>query len=164
VRPHPTPPKDEKEILAACDLALSLAPPERAPDLPPDDYAIAPFHQFEWDVWPIGESIRLAFVKNPKLKKSKAALAKLVEVACCVNLRRGRQSFIMAMGFVAARPLASQLITFLNDEDVNGHIIDTLLKMKVPGFGGQVQPLLGDKRAWVRRLAYRYLSRHAPLP
>jgi hypothetical protein len=38
------------------------------------------------------------------LKKKTALVSRVTEVAIQRNLRRGRQAFVMAMGFVAARP------------------------------------------------------------
>jgi hypothetical protein len=62
---------------------------------------------FEWDNWPIAGSNRRAFGQFPKLKKGAALVGKVVEVATHRNPRRGRQSFVMAMGFVDASQYAA---------------------------------------------------------
>ena len=51
----------------------------------------------------------------------------------CRNLRRGRQSFIMLLGFKAAEPFAGEIAHDLRDRDVDGHVLDTPLKMRAPG-------------------------------
>ncbi|MGH2397835.1 MAG: hypothetical protein ACRDFW_12835, partial [bacterium] len=101
----------------------------------------------------------LAFVKHPNLKRRPRVLSKVFEVAICRNLRRGRQSFVMALGFVSARPYAGALAPSLADPDVDGQVIYTLIKMKAPGFAQLVTPLLNSDETWIRRLAKRYIDR-----
>ena len=69
---HPMP-LTEEQVLAACGEAIRLAPTEFPPTLPPSkELSGAPeWYPFERQAWPIGESIRQAFAKNPKLKKTR---------------------------------------------------------------------------------------------
>jgi len=155
-------PPEEDHILAACDQALRLAPAEYPSTLPSSAKLLgAPeWHAFEHEAWPIGESIRRAFVKNPRLKKNDLLLSRVAQVATCRNLRRGRQSFILALGFAAARKYAPDLAPFLSDPDVDGQVLDTLIKMKAPGFAGKVRFLLNSDHTWIRRLAKKYVDRY----
>jgi hypothetical protein len=155
-------PASEEEILAACEQALRLAPAEYPRTLPPSRELMgAPeWYSFESEAWPIGEGIRRALVENPRLRKKDAVLAKVAEVATCRNLRRGRQSFIMALSFVAARRYAEALVPLLNDADVDGQVLDTLIKMKAPGFAPEVASLLHADKTWIRRLAKKYVDRY----
>jgi len=152
----------EKEILAACEKAIRLAPAEFQPTLRESKELLgAPeWYPFELEAWPIGESVRKAFSRNPKLRKREVLLSKVVEVATCRNLRRGRQSFIMALGFVSARPYAEHLGAFLDDPDVDGHVLRTLLKMRAPGFARDAKLLLHSDKSWKRRWAKKYLDQH----
>jgi hypothetical protein len=155
-------PTSEEEVLAACDQALRLAPKEWPPTLRASkELQGAPeWYPFEHEAWAIGESVRRAFVQCPKLKKKTALISKVAVVATCRNLRRGRQSFIMAMGFVAACPHALSLVGSLGDSDVNGQVVYTLLKMKAAGFTNDVAPLLQSEKSWIRRLAKKYIERY----
>jgi hypothetical protein len=155
-------PASAEEIFAACETALSLAPALYPPTLPPfkESLGAPDWYSFEHEAWGIGESVRRSFVQNPKFKKNQDVLNRMLEVACCRNLRRGRQSFIMALGFVAARLYAKTLSSFLNDPDVDGHVVYTLIKMKAPGFISEVEPLLQSDKTWIRNLAKKYLSRY----
>jgi hypothetical protein len=158
-------PASAAEIIEACEQGLGLAPIEYPPDLPALNApkalrGLPQWHSFEHEAWGIGERIRRAFVQNPKLKKNAAALEKVLEVAGCRNLRRGRQSFIMALGFVDAREHAKALSPFLRDPDVDGHVLYTLIKMRAPGFVPEVEPLLQSDKTWKRNLAKKYLSRY----
>ena len=155
-------PESEEQILAACEKALSLAPSEWPVDLPPSKelFGAREWYPFEHEAWAIGESIRRAFVKRPTLRKRTALVSKVAEVATCQNLRHGRQAFVMAMGFVDACPFAATLAQFLHDADVDGHVIDTLIKMKAAGFAHDVSPLLQSEKSWIRRKARKYVDRY----
>ena len=155
-------PASAEEIFEACEKALLLAPALYPPTLPPlKELMGAPdWYSFEHEAWGIGESVRRSFVQNPKFKKNQAVLNKVVEVACHRNLRKGRQSFIMALGFVAARQYANTLAAFLSDPDIDGQVLYTLIKMKASGFVPEVEPSLQSDKTWIRNLAKKYLSRY----
>jgi hypothetical protein len=160
----PDVPASAEEVLAASEKALLLAPAEYPPTLPPSkEFPGAPdWYGFEHEAWGIGESIRRAFAQEPRFKKNRAVLEKVLEVASCRNLRRGRQSSIMALGFVAARQHAKALSPFLRDPDVDGYVLYTLIKMKAPGFVPEVEPLLQSDKTWIRNSAKKYLRRYGP--
>jgi len=155
-------PTCEEQVLAACEAALRLAPSAWPPDLPASKELLgAPeWYPFERNAWAIGESIRRAFVQYPRLKKKTVLTSKIAEVATCRNLRRGRQSFVMAMGFVAARSYAAELVPFLGDTDVDGQVVYTLLKMRAGGHALAVGALLRSEKTWIRRLAKKYAERY----
>jgi hypothetical protein len=155
-------PNSEDEIIHGCHQALCLAPSEYPPTLPTSKERLdAPeWYGFELAAWPIGERIRQALSKNPRFKKNIGVVTKILEVAICRNLRRGRQSFVTTLGFVAAKGHAQDLVPFLNDEDVDGQVVGTLLKMRAAGYGREVRPLLDSKQAWIKRLAKNYISRY----
>jgi RecG-like helicase len=88
-------------------------------------------------------------------------LAKVAEVATYRNLRRGRQSFVMAPGFVAARQFADTVALFPSDLDVDGQVLDTLIRMKAPGYTREAISLLRSYKVWIRRLAKKYVERYS---
>jgi hypothetical protein len=155
--------ESEERIIQACDQALSLAPQEYPPDLPPlkEIWGTAEnWYPYEHEAWKIGEQIRATLVKVRALKEKDSLLARVAEVATCRNLRRGRQSFIMALGFVDAKKYAPILAPLLGDQDVGGHVLWTLIKMKASGFTSEARLLLHSDRAWIRRLARTYVERY----
>ena len=109
----------------------------------------------------MGESIRKSLQAHPSLKKDPLIAAAILDVLRHRNLRRGRESFVMALGYVGASAHAPALVALIGDHDICGHVVDTLLKMRVGGYGREVAPLAGHKQAWVRRLAKRYVERYA---
>jgi hypothetical protein len=152
------------EVIDACEAARSLAPTEVPSDLAPDaSIGGAPgWHPFEHAAWPIGESIRLSLKEAPSLKRDSRALDAVADVVRCRNLRRGRQSFVMALGFTGAARYAPVLADYLTDPDIAGQVLDTLRQMRAGGYDGAVAPLLRARHAWIRNLARRYLDRFAP--
>jgi hypothetical protein len=146
------------DICHKCSHAIALAPPERLSDLPKSESGVPQWYPFEHAAWAIGEDIRLALKTNPKLRADPRVHECLLSVAEVRRLRRGRQPFILNLGFRAASPTASRVAALLDDPDVAGHALDTLLKMRADGFAPKVWPLSGSEFAWVRRLAKRYLK------
>lgn len=151
-----------EEIIAACHAAKDLAPAFFPADLPPDPIApdVPAWHQFENKAWGIGEQIRQSLLAQPKLKKNPEVIRAILEVIQLRNLRRGRESFVMLLGFTGAAMHAPLVATFANDPDIAGHVVDTLLKMRAPGFSKEIFALTSHKRAWIRRLAHRYIDRY----
>ena len=160
-----------QKVMDICRDALALAPKTYPPDLPPLKFPFPPgrgmpevpdWYRFELQCWPMGEEVRRTFQKWPRLKRDPAATASVMEVVECANLRRGRQSFVMAIGFTAAAHLAPRAARFLNDPDIGGHVVDTLLKMRAPGFEEGIKPLLTAPHTWIRNLAKKYVARYSP--
>jgi len=153
-------PATEQDICAACDLAISLSPVTYPPTLPSSQQLSgAPeWYPFEHEVWPIGEKIRLAFVKDRSLRRH-SAFAKVAKVVGYPNLRRGRQSFVMALEFPEACQFAPVIAQLVTDPDVDGQVVHTLLKMKAGGYRELIEPLLHSDKTWIRRLAKRYVER-----
>lgn len=161
--PPPVVPPEENAVLAAIDSALGLAPKDVPPDLPENSNAKnePAWHLFEHRAWEIGEAIRQALAAKPSLRKSAPIQRGLLAVADRRQLRRGRQSFFFGLSHVAAQPHADRVAAHLADEDVQGHALDALLKMRARGYSEGVRPLAGARHAWIRRLAKKYLEREA---
>ena len=151
-------------IIAACAAAKSLAPADFPTDLAPDRFTSgAPaWYSFEHAAWRVGETIRLSFQATPRLKRDPRVVDAVVDVIRCRNLRRGRQSFVIALGFTCAARCAPTIVEYLGDPDLAGQVVDTLLKMRAAGCAEAVSRLLDTPHAWIRNLARRYLDRYAP--
>src|SRR5450830_896429 len=151
-------PSSLEEVIAATDQALAMAPVEYPPTLPAKHELLgAPdWYPFEHEAWPVGEAIRHAFKAHPSLKRDSRAIEAVLHVIEHRHLRRGRQSFVMAISFVAARPFAPRVAAFLADPDIDGQVIRTLIGMKAAGYADAVRPHLSARHAWIRRYAKRY--------
>ncbi len=140
----------------------------RSPKLSPSDLTTPGRHtsdelewnQLEYKAWTLGEVIRQTLVKNPKLKASPVVLESILEVVECRGLRRGRQSFLLSLSFAGAAHFAPRIAPFLKDNDVSGHALNALIRMRAIGYAAEVVPLLDAKHTWVRKLANQYLERY----
>ena len=135
--------------------------PERILDpLPPDDALGGEpgWRDFEWRVWKIGEEIRQLLLKAPRLRADPCIQETLLGVAIDRRAQRGRQSFVMLLGYRSCVRHAVRLSEHLDDPAVDGHVISTLYKMRAPGHSAAVRPHLEDRHAWVRNEAKRYLA------
>ncbi len=157
--------ESKADLAELCRRTLESAPGAVPPDLPIDSKAGAPeWYDFEHRAWEAGEHVRQAFSRNRTWKKDAALREQVLEVAVHRQLRRGRQAWVMALGFVDAHELAPGLAVFLSDPDVEGQIVDTLIRMRAGDFSDRVWPLTNHEQAWVRKLARRYLKQYATAP
>jgi hypothetical protein len=67
----------------------------------------------------------------------------------------------VALGFVAAKGYAEILAPFLSGPEIDGQVLDTLIKMKVFGYTAEIEKLLYSHKAWIRRLAREYIDRYS---
>lgn len=51
-------------------------------------------------------------------------------------------------------------IALLHDHYIEGHVVYTLYKMKVPGYTSEITPFLMHKRTWVRNYAKQYIQKY----
>ena len=155
-------PANEEAVLQALDSARRLVPTKKLPTLSLSRIARQPeWHAVEQAAWEIGESVRQALMAAPRLRKSASIREALVSLTEQENLGRGRQAFFFSLSHVAAGSVADRVARHLDDPEVQGHALDALLKMKAYGYIQAVKPLLTSRQVWVRRLAKRYVEKHA---
>jgi hypothetical protein len=155
---------DKAEILGEVDKLVSraekLIPKVLEPDLPPTNLlpTVPDWHDFEHKVWKFGEELRQLIKANPTLRKEKELFQRILKISINRNAKRGRQSFIMLFDTKQLSNFAKHLVTQLDDEFVNGHIIKLIQKMHVAGFESEIKPFIEHKHAWIRNVAKKYLT------
>ena len=151
-----------KQILGLAEKAENDIPSELKADLPPGQYTSgAPeWHSFEYQIWDYGEKIRQLLTKDKSLRKDIELQRAFVRVACNPNAKRGRQSFIMLLGYTCCVKFAPDIASQLADPHVDGHVIDTLTKMRCSDFVEKIKPFTSDKTAWVRKAAKQYIQKY----
>ena len=147
------------DLVAKAEAAI---PATLLPDLPPARYTSgAPeWHGFEDVVWQQGEVIRQLLVECKSLRKDAGLQSAFLRVACNRKAKRGRQSFIMLLGYSCCSGSAPAIAGQLSDPDVAGHVVDTLTKMRCPDFVQDVEELTNSDTTWVRNKAKRYVERY----
>lgn len=150
-------------ILRKVKEAGGLIPDVYIPNLPPTELTkdVPDWHDFEHKIWMLGEEIRLLLVSKKSLRRDKNLQSEFVRIATNRNSKRGRQPFIMLLGYKFCRHHAKEISAQIDDPFVDGHVIMTLRKMRAEGYSIQTRPFLNSSVSWVRNEAKKYLSRLA---
>lgn len=150
----------DNEMEYLLSAAESIIPDSIMPDLPymtsaPD---VHEWHSFELTLWNTGEKIR-QLISLHKKSLTQNQLERILNICQDKRAARGRQSFVMLLGRKQYADFSHRLISLLNDEDINGHVIDTLYKMRAPGYSTVITPFLQHNRSWIRKAAERYIQK-----
>ena len=141
--------------------AEALIPKENLPDLPYMDLApdVHDWYDFEHKLWEIGEEIR-QFLSENKNKLNEKQIERIVSICLDKKAKRGRQSFVMLLGKKVYSSYADKIVTVLNDDDIDGQVIDTLYKMGAKEYVERIEPFLTHNRTWIRNEAKRYVKKY----
>lgn len=139
--------------------AEKLIPNELLPDLPFISPGVHDWYDFEHQFWEVGEEIRI-FLRENNRKLNKYQIEKVVNICLDKRAKRGRQSFVMLLGRKMYADYADKIISLLSDDDVDGHVIDTLYKMQVGGYSIYIEPFLNHNCTWIRNEAKRYIKKY----
>ncbi len=151
----------DNEIDNLLNRAEVLIPEENLPDLPFMDLApdVHDWYEFEHKLWDVGEEIR-QFLSENKNKFNNSQIYRIVKICLDKRAKRGRQSFVMLLGRKMYCGYSEQIVAFLNDDDVDGQVIDTLYKMAAKEYVDLIEPFLTHNRTWIRNEAKRYIMRY----
>ena len=143
--------------------AEALIPANMTPDLPAGEMTSGSpeWHNFEHEIWQVGEKVRQLMTKNASLRTDSTLQSSIAGICSNRNAKRGRQSFLMLLGYKCCQSHARTVASQLNDPCVEGHVIDTLIKMKAPGFVNEIQSFVSHRTPWVRKKAKTYCQRYA---
>jgi hypothetical protein len=147
-------------VLETVKKAAASIPDRQVPRQPPSaELSGEPAWQpFEHVVWDAGEAIRQLLVRCPALRRDPEVQEGFLRIATDRRAHRGRQSFIMLLGFKACAQHATRLVQELADPNVDGHVIWALNRMKVPDFSRRIEPFMTHEKAWIRKEATRYVA------
>lgn len=147
-----------EEIAAAAEEAI---PARLMPDLQPGKYSSdqPEFYRFEHEIWHLGERIRQLLLEKVSLRKDETLQKRFAAISTNRHAKRGRQSFIMLLGFKSCQKHSESIASQIDDPAVCGHVIDTLLKMKADSFVAEVKPFVNHEVAWIRKKARTYCER-----
>ena len=150
----------DSELEELLRKAEALIPEELLPDLPfmkeaPD---VHDWYMFEHELWGVGEEIRQLTLKYKK-KFDKSQLDRIANICLDKRAKRGRQSFVLLLGRKQYVDYADKIVTVLEDEDVDGHVINTLYKMQAGQYVELMKPFLNHKRTWIKNEAKRFINK-----
>ncbi len=141
--------------------AENLVPKENLPDLPYMDAAsdVHEWYQFEGQLWDVGEEIRQLIVEHNK-KLNEPQVKRIIEICLDKRAKRGRQSFVLLLGKKCYCTFADEIIHLIDDDDIDGHVINTIYKMQAGQYVDKIKPFLNHKRTWIRNEAKRYIQKY----
>lgn len=150
-------------ILKKIKRAQGLIPKQLEPDLPPTQLLpdVAEWHSYEHEIWKLGAEIRQLIATCPSLRNDEELNTKIVSICLNPNTKRGRQSFIMLLGYKQHSNFAPDLIAQVTDGHVTGHILDTISKMKISGYSHIMRQYTDHETTWIKNVAKRYLTQYA---
>ena len=151
----------DKELDNLLLRAEELIPTEDLPDLPFMKLApnVHDWYKFEHQLWDVGEEIRQFLLVN-KNKLNDNQIERIIEICLNKKAKRGRQSFVMLLGKKIYCSYARRLVSLLDDNDVDGHTIDTLYKMGAAEYIELIRPFLTHKQTWIKNEAKRYIKKY----
>ena len=152
----------DNQINKILSEAESLVPNEKLPDLPfmPEAPDVHDYYRFELDLWDKGEEIR-QLIFDSKKKPNIHQIKRILDICTNPLAKRGRQSFVMLLGKKCYAEYAPIIAPFLSDDDIDGHVVDTLYKMGTPNYVSQIQPFNKHKRTWIRNVAKKYINKYS---
>ncbi len=150
----------DNKISELINKANSLIPNEKLPDLPFMELApdVHDWHKHALSLWEIGEEIRQHILVSKK-QLNDEQVEDIIKICNNPCAGRGRQSFVMLLEKVRFNKYAEGIVALINDEDVEGHIISALNKMRAYDYADYVKPFLQHKELWIRKEAKRYLEK-----
>lgn len=155
-----TDPEAKQRILDIIKQAQKLTPGRLEPNLPDFEEGIPDWHDYEHKIWGLGEKIRQILFLNKRLRKDTEIQQGILSICLNANSKRGRQSFIMLLGNVNCAAYSDEIASQLSDDFVDGHVIDTLYKMKVENYAPNILPYCTHKKTWIRNLAKKYIAKY----
>ena len=149
-------------ILGLIEKANELTPKTLENDLPPiEGFPDVPsWHDYELAIWKLGEEIRQILIEHTSLRKDDMVNEKIINLCTNTNAKRGREPFVLILGYKHNQVYADKIKILINDRYVDGHIIDTILKMQAKGYEKEIQPIATHKTTWIRKIAIKYLEKY----
>ena len=150
----------DNKISELIGKAESLIPDKKLPDLPFMELAsdVHDWHEHEHLLWEIGEEIR-QYVLVSKKQLNDEQIEEIIGICKNSCAGRGRQTFVILLDKCKFNKFANKIVGLLNDDDIDGHIISTLYKMKAYDYADYVKPFLHHKQLWIRKEAKRYMEK-----
>lgn len=125
-----------------------------------DPYDQSNWCAFEHEIWRLGEEIRLCLKKQNHFKLQESQVNRIVHIATNPNAKRGRQSFLMLLGYRRYQCFSEKIVLQINDKSVAGHVIGTLYKMQTSNYSDVIFPFIADEMTWIRNKAKKYIEKY----
>jgi HEAT repeat protein len=144
--------RDVKEDIVRA-LSIPWARPTAARAL------IKEFRRVDSAVDPDGSGLRWTIGNALEVVGDDSVFDELVDLARDRSYGKARQMVVLGLGKSKDPRAPGVLMKLLDDDDVSGHAVKALGKLKAPQARPALEPMLHDSRAWVRREAKKALAK-----
>lgn len=118
------------------------------------------WYRFEYLIWIFGEDLRI-ILKNKKFNKSELIANAVIRVLNDKRYGKGRETFALLIGYFKFQLNEKDVGVLLEDEDVYGHVIVSLRKLKMRGFEERMKHIINSEKDWKKAEAKKYLDKSA---
>jgi hypothetical protein len=117
------------------------------------------WYSYEYKIWNLGENIRLLLKKRKDIRNSDFLQKEINKIISDKKFGKGREPFALLPGEYKFFSNIETLIKMINDEEIQGHIIISLIKLKVKGLDKEMKVIADTKTGWVSKEAKKYLNK-----
>jgi hypothetical protein len=118
------------------------------------------WYRFEYLIWTFGEDLR-TILKNKKFNKSELIANAVIKILNDKRYGKGRETFALLVGNFKFQLNEKDVRVLLEDEDVYGHLINSLRKLKMRGFEDRMKQIINSEKGWIKSEAKKYLEKSA---
>ena len=116
------------------------------------------WYSYEYKIWNLGENLRFLLKRRKDIQKSESLQKTINAIISNKKYGKGRESFALLPGEFKFSLSIDTLIKMLYDEDIQGHIIISLIKLKVKGLDKEIKLIAETKDGWISKKAKKYLE------
>lgn len=117
------------------------------------------WYSYEYKIWELGEALRKLLKKKKYLVKDEFLQISINEIIDQKKYGKGRQSFSLLPGEFKFFSSINVLVKNINDEDIQGQVLNSLTKLKVKGLDNEISLIYSKNKGWVKKEAKKYLSK-----
>lgn len=116
------------------------------------------WHGYEMRLWELSEVIRVYLRRKRGLRGKCEVLDTIAKITSDAQYGKGRQNFVLLLSRYGGQEYSDLIGGLLDDDDVSGHAVKGLTKLKKPGYAGKIESILShSKVAWIKAEARKYL-------
>lgn len=114
--------------------------------------------EFEQAQDPTGTGLRWAIGNALEILANDSIADDLIRLATDRRYAKAREMIVVGLGKLKDPRVASVLIDLLDDEEMVGHAVMALGKLRASSARSRIEPLLNHPRSWVRKEAKKTLA------
>lgn len=123
-------------------------------------YSSRDWYSYEYEIWAMGEKLRHLLVINNKWRGKCELLDTVAKIVQIKDYGKGREPFVLILGSYGKGKYNDELGRLINDEEIIGHVIDSLYKGKAKGYETKIFQIFNTKKGWIKKVAQKYIEKY----